>query len=196
MNAKESEESIMLEDEAILEMFLRRSEEAIQELDNKYGKVCYKISYNIVNNRQDVEECMNDAYLGVWNTIPPKRPDSLLSYVCKIVRNLSLKMYYKKGAVKRSSHYTIAMEEIKDCIADWKTVEGEMETREFLHMIEDFLDTLTVENRVIFIRRYWFSNSCKEIGEHMGFTEKNISVRLTRIRRKMKEYLRQRGTWI
>ena len=186
----------MLEDEAILEMFLRRSEEAIQELDNKYGKVCYKISYNIVNNRQDVEECMNDAYLGVWNTIPPKRPDSLLSYVCKIVRNLSLKMYYKKGAVKRSSHYTIAMEEIKDCIADWKTVEGEMETREFLHMIEDFLDTLTVENRVIFIRRYWFSNSCKEIGEHMGFTEKNISVRLTRIRRKMKEYLRQRGTWI
>ena len=103
----------MIEDEKIVELFFRRSELAIRELDNKYGKVCHKLSYNIVNNRQDAEECVNDAYLGAWNTIPPEKPDPLLTYLCKIVRNISLKMYYRKKAAKRSSTYTIAMEEIE-----------------------------------------------------------------------------------
>ena len=108
----------MIDDERIIELFFERSEEAIQELGNKYGKACHKLSYNIVNNRQDAEECVNDAYLGAWNAIPPEKPDPLLTYLCKIVRNISLKMYYKKGAAKRSSTYTIAMEEIEACIAE------------------------------------------------------------------------------
>ena len=95
----------MIEDEKIVELFFERSEQAIQELGNKYGKVCRKLSYNIVNNMQDAEECVNDAYLGVWNTIPPARPNPLLSYVLKIVRNISIKIYWRKEAAKRSSHY-------------------------------------------------------------------------------------------
>lgn len=86
----------MIEDEKIVELFFERSEQAIQELGNKYGKVCRKLSYNIVNNMQDAEECVNDAYLGAWNAIPPEKPDPLLTYLCKIVRNISLKMYYRK----------------------------------------------------------------------------------------------------
>ena len=127
---------------------------------------------------------------------PPAKPDPLLTYVCKIVRNISLKIYYRKEAAKRSCHYTIAMEEIEACIADPNTVETEIEARELARIIENFLDTLTVENRVIFIRRYWFSESCKDIAEFVGLTEKNISVRLTRIRQKMKDYLIEREVFI
>lgn len=186
----------MIDDEKIIELFFARSEQGIQELDHKYGKVCYKLSNNIVNNRQDAEECVNDAYLGVWNAIPPARPNPLLTYLCKIVRNISLMIYYKKEAAKRSSHYTIAMEEIETCIADPNTVETEIEARELAHIIASFLDTLTVENRVIFIRRYWFSDSYKDIAEFVGLTEKNISVRLTRTRKKMKQYLIEREVFV
>lgn len=186
----------MIDDERIIELFFERSEEAIQELGNKYGKFCHRLSYNIVNNRQDAEECVNDAYLGAWNAIPPEKPDPLLTYLCKIVRNISLKLYYRKGAAKRSSTYTIAMEEIEACIASPNTVETEFEARELARIIESFLDTLTVENRVIFMRRYWFSDSCKEIAEFVGLTENNITVRLTRIRKKMKKYLTEKGVFI
>lgn len=186
----------MIEDEKIIELFFQRSEQAIRELDIKYGKVYHKLSYNILNNWQDAEESVNDAYLGAWNAIPPAKPDPLLTYICKIVRNISLKIYYRKEAAKRSSHYTIAMEEIEACIADPDTVEAEIEARELARIIESFLDTLTVENRVIFIRRYWFSESCKDIADFVGLTEKNISVRLTRIRKKMKDYLIEREVFI
>lgn len=130
----------MIEDEKIIELFFEHSEQGIRELDIKYGKVCHKLSNNIVNNRQDAEECVNDTYLGAWNAIPPARPNPLLTYICKIVRNISLKIYYKKEAAKRSSHYTIAMEEIEACIADPNTVEAEIEARELARIIESFLD--------------------------------------------------------
>ena len=186
----------MIEDEKIIDLFFERSEQGIQELDIKYGKVCHKLSNNIVNNRQDAEECVNEAYLGAWNSIPPARPNPLLSYICKIARNISLKSYYRKEAAKRNSTYTVAMEEIEACIADPNTVETEIEAKELARIIEDFLDTLTIENRVIFMRRYWFSDSCKDIAEFVGLTEKNISVRLTRIRQKMKDYLIEREVFI
>lgn len=186
----------MIEDDKIIEMFFERSEQGIQELNIKYGKICHKLSYNIVNSRQDAEECVNDAYLGAWNAIPPAKPNPFLTYICKIVRNISLKIYYRKEATKRNSIYTIAMEEIEACIADPNTVEAKIEARELARIIESFLDTLTVENRVIFMRRYWFSDSCKDIAEFVGLTEKNISVRLTRIRQKMKDYLSEREVFV
>ncbi len=185
-----------MEDEKIIEMFFERSEQSIRELDIKYGKVCRKLSYNIVNSRQDAEECVNDAYLGAWNAIPPVKPDPLLTYICKIVRNISLKIYYKKEAAKRNSAYTIVMEEIEACIAGPDTVEAEIEAKELARIIESFLDTLTAENRIIFMRRYWFSDSCKDIAGFVGLSEKNISVRLTRIRQKMKSYLAEREVFV
>ena len=119
-----------------------------------------------------------------------------MTYICKIVRNISLKIYYRKEAAKRSGHYKIALEEIEGYIADQKTVEDEIEARELARIIGEFLDTLTLENRVIFMRRYWFSDSCKDIAEFVGLSEKNISVRLTRIRQKMKSYLAEREVFV
>ena len=185
-----------MEDEKIIELFFARSEQGIRELDGKYGKACSRLSYNIVNNTQDAEECVNDAYLGAWTAIPPARPNPLLSYILKIVRNISLNSYWKKMAAKRGGQYTVALEEIEACIADKNSVEDEIEASELAHIIEKFLDTLTVENRVIFIRRYWFSESCRDIAGYVGLSEKNISVRLTRIRGKLRQYLIEREVYI
>ncbi len=185
-----------MEDEKIVALFFQRSEQAIRELDIKYGKVLHKLSYNIVNDREDAEECVSDAYLGAWNAISPEKPSPLLTYVCKIVRNLSLKLYNKKTAAKRNSIYTVAVQEIEDCLSDGNTVEDEMEPKELARIIEGFLDTLSAENRVIFMRRYWFSDSCKDIARRVGLTEKNISVRLSRIRQKMKEYLMEKEVFV
>ncbi len=183
----------MTDDKKIIELFFRRSENALLELDIKYGKLCRKLSYNITNNMQDAEECTNDAYLGVWNTIPPTVPCSLVSYLCKIVRNLSIKRYDQSKARKRSCNYAMAMEEIEACIADINTVEKEWEAKELVYIIEAFLESLTKENRVIFVRRYWLSDSYDDIANAMGLTVKTISVRLTRMRKKLKQYIEKEG---
>lgn len=181
-----------MEDEAIVELFFARSEKAIKELDLKYGKVCRKISSNILHSPQDAEECINDAYLGVWNTIPPERPNPLLAFLCKIVRNLSIMRYHRNTAMKRNSYYDVAIEELESCLASPVTVEKEVEISELTHIIDSFLGTLTQENRVIFMRRYWFSDTYTDIAERVGLTEKNVSVRLTRIRKQMRDYLAER----
>ena len=186
----------MIDDEKIIEMFFERSEQGIRELDIKYGKVCHNLSYHIVGSRQDAEECVNDAYLGAWNAIPPANPHPLLTYICKIVRNISLKIYYRKEAAKRNSTYTIAMEEIEACIADPNTVEAEIEARELARIIEAFLDTLTVKERVIFMRRYAYADTYADIAKRVGISEKNVSVRLTLIRQKMKQYLIEREVFV
>lgn len=186
----------MLDDKSIIALFFDRSETALTELDRKYGKLCYKLSHNILNSRQDAEECVNDAYLGVWNAIPPARPDPLRAYICKIVRNISLKRYYRKEAKKRNSAYDVAMQELEDYLPAPNTVEGEVEAKELTRMIEGFLDTLSNENCVIFLRRYWFSDPYTEIAKRVGISEKSVSMRLVRIRKQMKQYLEEREVLI
>ena len=181
-----------MDDEKIIELFFNRSEQAIEEVDKKYGKTCHNISYNILHNKLDAEECVNDAYLGAWNAIPPARPHPLLTYLCKIVRNLSLKRYEFNTAIKRNSTYDVAMEELESCLSSPETVESEIALKELTHIIENFLDSLSTENRVIFLRRYWFSDTYSDIAARVGMTEKNVSVRLTRIRENLRNYLKER----
>lgn len=186
----------MIEDEKIIELFYERSEQSIRELDIKYGRVCHRISYNILHDWHDTEECVNDAYFGAWNAIPPTRPVSLQAYVCKIVRNLSLKRYYRKEKAKRNSIYEVAMEELEAYLSAPETVETEIEARELARIIEGFLDTLTATNRVIFMLRYAYLDSYPDIAAYVGLSEKNVSVRLTRMRRKMKQYLLEREVYV
>ena len=181
-----------MDDEKIIELFFNRSEQAIEEVDKKYGKTCHNISYNILHNKLDAEECVNDAYLGAWNAIPPARPNPLLTYLCKIVRNLSLKRYEFNTAIKRNSTYDVAMEELESCLSSPETVESEIALKELTHIIENFLDSLSTENRVIFLRRYWFSDTYSDIAARVGMTEKNVSVRHTRIRENLRNYLKER----
>lgn len=185
-----------MDDEKIIALFFQRSQQAIQALDHKYGSLCHSLSYRIVNSRQDAEECVNDAYLGMWNAIPPARPNPLRSYLLKIVRNLSLHRYWHTAAAKRNSHYTIALQEVESCLPGRNHVEEEMDARELARIIEAFLDTLTPENRVIFLRRYWFSDPYKDIARRVGLSEKTVSVRLSRTREKMKQFFLEQGVSI
>ena len=180
-------------DERIIELFFARSERGIEELDTKYGATCHRIAHNILGNKEDAEECVNDAYLGVWNSIPPKKPSLLSAFLFKILRNLSITRYHANTAQKRNSFYDIALDELEETISTEESIEKECSQKELTTTIEGFLDTLPRENRVIFVCRYWFSESYTEIAKRTGLTEKNISVRLTRIREKMKEYLSERG---
>ena len=181
-----------MEDEKIVDLFFARSDLAISELDTKYGKTCHQLSYKILNNLLDAEECVNDAYLGTWNAIHPQRPHSLLAFVCVLVRRYSIMRYRANIAVKRNSSYDVAFDEIKECFAAPVNVEGTVEVKLLTRTTEEFLDTLTQENRVIFLRRYWFSDSYEQIAERTGLTVKNISVRLTRTRKQLREYLREK----
>lgn len=185
-----------MDDEKIIELFFERSEQAIKELDIKYGPMCRSVSLNILNNRLDAEECVNDAYLGAWNAIPPAKPNPLLAFVCKIVRNISLKRYEQNTAAKRNSIYDVAIDELEDCLSSSSTIEEEIEANELTEIIESFVDSLSKENRIIFMRRYWFSDSYSDIAKRVGITEKNVSVLLTRIRKELREYLKKRGILI
>lgn len=119
-----------MEDERIIQLFFNRSEMAIKELHHKYGRICRNLSVNILQSLQDAEECVNDAYLGVWNTVPPTHPNPLLAYVCRIVRNLSIKRYRANTAQKRNSIYDVAISELEGCLATTKTVEEEVDAQE------------------------------------------------------------------
>ena len=185
-----------MNDEKIIALFFERSEQAIAELDRKYGAACRSVSFHILGNREDAEECVNDAYLGAWNAIPPAKPHPLLSFVCRIVRNVSLKRYEYNTAVKRNSHYDLTMEELEDCLASSSTVESELAKQELTALIEAFLDTLSREDRVIFLRRYWFAEPYNEIAEKVGLSEKNVSVRLVRIRKRLRSYLSEREVFV
>ncbi len=182
-----------MDDSKIIELFFERSEQAIIELSKKYGSVCSRIANNILNNRFDSEECVNDAFLGVWNTVPPQRPNSLGRYVCRIVRNIALNKYHENTAKKRNSLYDIALDEITECFPSAVSVEDEIETKEIAGIIDRFLDALDQQNRILFVRRYWYSDSIGDLAELFHTSRHNISVRLSRIRKSLREYLMKEG---
>ena len=185
-----------LDDRKIIELFFERSEQAIMELSNKYGSVCAKVAFNILNNTQDVEECVNDAYLGVWNAIPPQNPNHLVSYVCRIVRNLAIKKYHMNTAAKRNGIYDVALDELENCFPSSVSVEAVFDANETARIIDDFLATLDRKNRILFVRRYWYLDSVEELAKCFHTNNHNISVRLSSTRDKLKKYLIKEGVTV
>lgn len=182
-----------MEDNEILELFFARSEQAIAELAQKYGGTCRKIAENILKDASDAEECVNDAYLGVWNTVPPKRPECLPGYLFRIVRNLAVKRYRSNTAQKRNGYYDASLDELADCLPSSSSVEAEIEANELAAVIDGFLASLDKETRVLFVRRYCFSDPIEELAEKFGTSAHNISVRLSRLRKKLKKHLEKEG---
>ena len=185
-----------MEDHEIIELFFARSEQAIAQLQGKYGRRCLQVAENILNNPLDAEECVNDAYLAAWNTIPPQKPNPLLAYLCRIVRNLSIKKYHANSALKRNSHYDLALDELEECVQAGKTAEDPIAIEELAAAINQFLGTLSRENRVLFVRRYWFSDSIAEIAGMFQMSSRNVSLRLLRVRKGLKEHLEKEGIWV
>ena len=182
-----------MEDQAITKLFLERSEQAIVELISKYGKAVAKITRNILTDPLDAEECANDTYLGVWNSIPPNLPRSLGAYCCGIARNKALSRYQANTAQKRRSHFDAALEELEDTIPAFTTVESEMEAKELSGCISAFLRGLCEDDRYAFLRRYYYGDSISDLASQLGKTPHHISVRLFRIRDNLRKYLRKEG---
>ena len=182
-----------LEDSRIIDLFFERSEQAIDELDSKYGKTVTATAANILSDRQDVEECRNDTYLAAWNSIPPQKPNPLVSYVCKIVRNLAIDRYHANKAEKRNGSFDLVIEEMEDCIPSEMNVETEYEAKELASAINRFLSNLSREDRFLFVRRYWYGDSVTDLAAMTDGNANRISVRLFRLREKLKNSLMKEG---
>lgn len=182
-----------MNDKKIIELFFERSEKAVTELSKRYGGTVLRIAQNLLHNRQDAEECANDTYLSVWNAIPPQRPESLTAFVCKIARNIAINRIEYDHAQKRGGEAEACFEELQECIPSGESAEARYEANFISELIDEFLDTLDRKNRMIFIRRYWYMDSFKDIASEAELSEGTVRTRLTRIRDKLKEFLESRG---
>ena len=182
-----------LEDKEIISLFFERSEQAVEELNRKYGSAVKKTAANILNDRLDVEECVNDTYLRTWNSIPPHTPNPLVSYVCKIARNLALDRYHANRAEKRNGNLDLVLDEMEECIPSDMDVETEYEAKELTAAINRFLSSLSRDDRILFVRRYWYGDSVEDLASVTDSSSNRVSVRLFRIRKKLKESLLKEG---
>lgn len=182
-----------MEDSAIIDLFFERSEQAIDELDKKYGNALRKTAVNILHDRQDAEECANDALLGVWNSIPPQRPLALAVYVCRIARNLAISRLRSRTAEKRGGGLDLVLDELEEFLPSPQNVETELEAKELTERVNRFLSALPYDDRYVFVRRYWFADPVKDIAASMGQKENRVSLRLFRLREKLKKELEKEG---
>ena len=180
-------------DEEIISLFFERSEQAISELAAKHGKAVARIVRNILSDEEDVKECVNDTWLGVWNSIPPKRPDPLRTYVCRIARNLAAKRRRANTAQKRGRGYDLALDELAEIVPDRVGVEDRIAAKELAGLIGAFLDTLSYEDRFLFMRRYWYADPLSEIARMAGMSYGAAAVRLHRVREKLRKQLLKEG---
>ena len=180
-----------MEDEKIVLLYWNRNENAIAETAKKYGKYCYTVAYNVLHSSEDSDECVNDAWNVAWNTIPPEKPTALRCFLARITRNIAIDRYRHVTAQKRSAEVQNAIDEYWECIPDKDApIEDQLVLRE---TINGFLSTLDKRTRVIFMRRYWYSMSAKEIAKSMNLSQKHVNVILHRTRNKFKDYLTQKG---
>ena len=180
-------------DTEIINLFFERSEQAIDELAKKHGNAVARVARNILGNEQDTEECVNDTYLGTWNAIPPHRPNPLRTFVCRIARNLATMKYHSNTTAKRNSQYDLALDELEETLADSNNVEETYGAKELAEAINGFMATLNYSDRFIFTRRYWYSDPVQEIARMAHSTANSVTVRLFRIRKKLRLYLEKEG---
>ena len=180
-----------MDDNLIIELFCKRDETAITELQRKYGKLCFYIAGNILSRHQDIEECVNSAYYEVWSKIPPYEPNDLKTYLCHTVRNKALDKLKYNSAEKRNIQFTVSLDELSDCIPDYKEDMGE--EKALAEAISRFLRTQKELYRKIFVRRYWYGDSISKIAEYYNIKERTAATYLFRTRKKLKAYLKKEG---
>ncbi|SFR76665.1 RNA polymerase sigma factor [Anaeromicropila populeti] len=182
-----------MEDNKIIELYWNRSEQAIMETKNKYERLCTKISFNILHNNEDAEECVNETYFTVWNAIPTARPVYFSAFLCKISRNLSLKKMNYSHAQKRNSEALKAIDELENVLIHNVNLTMKLEEEELIDTINEFLNDLSIDKRNIFIRRYFFFDTITEISNLLGYSKSKVKSILSRDGKKLCNYLKERG---
>ena len=183
-----------MDDKEIVKLFLVRDESAIKAAGEKYRSYCMKIAENITGSREDAEECVNDALMKAWETIPPKKPEMLSTYLGKLTRNLALNRRKMMNTDKRGNgEAMLAFEELSEMISGGSSVEREFDHSRLSEEINAFLEKLPERKRTLFIRRYWYCMSVKDAALEQGISETSASVTLHRLREKLRDHLRKRG---
>ena len=179
-----------MDDSQILNLYFSRSETAIQETDKKYGGYCYKIAYSILANREDSEESVNDTYLNAWNCIPPRKPAKLSAFLGKLTRNIAIDRWRNMSAQKRGNgEVDIALDELSECVSGKQSIEDVIIQKEVVACLNRFLATLSDDERIVFLCRYWYVNSINEIADKTGFSIGKIKSMLHRTRGKLSRQL-------
>lgn len=181
-----------MEDGQIIELYWKREENAIRETETKYGGRLNALSYRIVGTREDAQECISDTYLTAWNTIPPQWPEYFFAYLAKICRNLCLNRLDWLNAAKRKAEVVALTREMELCIPD-RRLEDRLEGQELGQLLNRFLGTISRENRMIFLRRYWYAESIEEISQRYGLTQSKVKTSLHRTRKKLSAFLAKEG---
>jgi len=182
-----------VEDKIIIQLFNIRSEMAIHRTSEKYGSYLMKVCMNVLNKKEESEECTNDTYLAAWNQIPPDQPLRFLPYLGRIAKNIALNRYDYLKATKRNSHFDLVLSELEDCISDVNQTEDYILEKELATVISQYLRTLDEKSRNVFVRRYWYSDSVREIAKMFGISQSNTKVILHRTRNGMRTYLAKEG---
>ena len=182
------------DDERIVALYWSRTETAITETASKYGSYLNSISYNILFNREDAQECVNDTYHNAWNSMPPHRPSILSTFLGKITRRISIDRWRKMRADKRGGgELNLALEELEDCVSGLGSVEDEIERCELTKLFNDFLNTLPATERRVFLCRYWYMDSIQSIAQQFGFSQSKVASMLHRTRAKLRVVLEKEG---
>lgn len=186
-----------MEDKKIVDLYFQRDENAIEETSKKYGRYCYQVAMGILRSREDSEECVNDTYAGAWDAMPPHRPDSLKAFLGKLTRRLSLKRVRLMTAQKRGGgEVPLALDELGECIPAKDTVGDRLEEKELAALISRFLRTLPDDSRRMFVQRYFYLKSVKEIAHSFSCTQSRVKSSLYRVRLQLKEKLKEEGGYL
>ena len=180
-----------MDDQEILTLLFARSQDAIPALQAKFSRRLHQIAANILPAAEDAEEAVNDTYLAVWNTVPPKRPNPIMPYILRLCKNISVSRLRALTAQKRSA-YEVALDELAETIGR-NTLEQTADAHALGRIINDFLSTLSKSDRVLFLRRYWYGDRVKDLAPRLGISENAASVRLSRMRRQLKSILMKEG---
>lgn len=183
-----------MDDSEIIRLFMARDERGLAEAESKYSRYCTAIALNILGSREDAEDCVNDALEAAWQLIPPNCPVSLATFLGRLTRNSAVNMLKARLTQKRGGgEAELVFEELEECVAQGGGVEELFERHELEGVINQFLTRLTKTNRKMFMLRYWYCYSVREIALRLGTSENTVSVTLNRIRSKLKEQLKKRG---
>lgn len=183
-----------MDDSQIIALYWQRNEQAISETSSKYGRYCYKIAYNILSNKEDADESVNDTYIGAWESMPPHRPSILSTFLGKLTRRISINKWRGRTRDKRGGgEIPLALDELSECISSEENVEQTIELQELSRAINKFLSNLSETERDVFVCRYWFLASISEISERFGFSESKTKSMLFRVRGKLQTYLEKEG---
>ena len=184
-----------MDDQQIIALYFQRNEQAVKETDNAYGRRLFVLSNNILNCRQDAEESVSDTYLETWKSIPPKSPKYFYAYLASLYRNISFNRLDWRLAAKRNGEVVALTQEMETCIPD-KCQDAQMEARELRRILESFLDSLSKESRLIFLRRYLYVDTVAEIAARYGISESKVKTQLHRTRKKLYTRLAKEGIFV